>query len=120
MFSKARTPTRAAVLAALTTTKGCTVRELGNDEYEVTHAGHTFAIGLNTEAFVRDASREVVASAGDGLPNREEVAAFDARFEIDFNGDSIADLFGPLLAIADKLAALTGGIGYECDNDAFQ
>jgi hypothetical protein len=64
--------------------------------------------------------RETVESAGADLANRDEVASFDARFEILFNRDAIGDLFNPLLAVGEKLAALTGGIVYESDNDAFQ
>ena len=74
MFSRSRLPTRADALPALATTKGCTAREVANDEYEVTCGRHTFSVGLYIEAFVREESRDAVASAGQRLPNRDEVA----------------------------------------------
>jgi hypothetical protein len=120
LFPKSRVPQREDVLSALSTTRGCSAREVGEYDYDVTFGSHTFSIALNTQAYVRIESREAVESAGSELPNRDEVANFDARFEILFNGDAIGELFTPLLAIADRLAALTGGIGYEADNDAFQ
>jgi hypothetical protein len=100
--------------------QGCSVREVATDEYQVTCGSHRFAVALSTQPHVREEARELVESAGTTLPNPDEVATFDARFEILFPRDEIGDLFNPLLAIADELAMMTGGAVYEPDNDAFQ
>lgn len=120
MFPKARLPTKEAVIATLRSLRSANVTDRGDMEFTVTTDEGTFDVGLNTLSFVVIESREAVERNRDALENADEVASYDARFELNFEQRHMGNLFNPLLAAAERLAKLTSGVVYESNNGVFQ
>jgi hypothetical protein len=122
MFPKARVPSKEAVISTLSTIRSAKVTDRGEMEFTVTTDGGSFDVGLNTLSFVLEETRFVVDRNRDALDNADEVATYDARFELNFDQRDMAngDLFNPLLAAAERLAKLTSGVVYESNTGEFQ
>ncbi len=122
LFPKARIPTKEAVIASLNTLRNAKVTDRGEMEFTVATDGGNFDVALNTESYVVEEARFAVDSNRGALDNPDEVATFDARFELLFDHRDMAngDLFDPLLGAAERLAKLTSGVVYETDNGVFQ
>lgn len=122
LFRKARVPTNEAVVATLSTLRSAKVTDRGEMEFTVSTDGGSFDVALNTESYVVEEARFAVDRNGDALDNPDEVATYDARFELLFDHRDMAkgDLFNPLLAAAERLAKLTSGVVYEIDSGEFQ
>jgi hypothetical protein len=120
LFPKARIPTKDAVIATLRTLRSATVTDRGEMEFTVATDGGSFDVSLNTLSYVLEETRFALDRNGDALDNPDEVATYDARFELLFDYLDIGDLFNPLLAAAERLAKLTSGVVYESDNGVFQ
>ncbi|MCW5801204.1 MAG: hypothetical protein KIT31_02230 [Deltaproteobacteria bacterium] len=121
LFPKAKLPGKESVLRTLREIKGVRVDTTGEAmKFTVIAVGGHFDVGLNVSMDVVVESREAVERARDELEKPEEIAAYDARFELLFSRDEIGVLFNPLLAAAERLARLTAGVVYESDNGVFQ
>jgi hypothetical protein len=120
MFSKEHLPSEAAVKAALAKVRDVSVTKAAEMEFTVTAATASFTVALNDESWVAIETKEVVERKGGSLPNRAEVARYDARFELLFDQADMGDLFAPILSAAERLETLTKGIIYEADNGVFQ
>jgi hypothetical protein len=122
MFPKTRIPTKEALITTLSSLRSAKVTDRGGMAFTVATNGGSFDVALNAESYVVLETREAVDRNGDALDNADEVAKYDARFELLFDHRDMAkgDLFNPLLAAAERLAKLTSGVVYEVDNGVFQ
>jgi len=120
LFPKARIPTKEAAISTLSTLRSAKVTDRGDMEFTVATDGGSFDVALNTLSYVVEEARFAVDRNGDALDNADEVATYDARFELLFDQRDMGDLFNPLLGAAERLAKLTSGVVYETDNGVFQ
>ncbi|MBV8760172.1 MAG: hypothetical protein JO257_22965 [Deltaproteobacteria bacterium] len=122
LFPKARIPTKEAVIATLSTIRSAKVTDLGDMEFTVVTDGGTFDVSLNTLAYVLEETRFVVDENRKSVERADEIATYDARFELLFDERDMAsgDIFNPLLAAAERLEKLTSGVVYETNTGEFQ
>lgn len=120
LFPKARTPSKDAVHNTLSTIRGARVTDRADMEFTVATDGGSFDVSLNRLSYVVEESRFAVDRDRASLDNPDEVATYDARFELLFDHRDMGNLFNPLLAAAERLAKLTSGVVYESDNGVFQ
>jgi len=120
LFPNARVPTEEAVIATLSTLRSAKVTDLGDMEFTVITDGGSFDVALNAESYVIIETREAVERNRDALDNADEIATYDARFELLFEQQDMGDLFNPILGAAERLAKLTSGVVYESNNGVFQ
>ncbi len=120
LFPKGRVPTEAAVAATLSTLRSANVTALGDMEFTISAGGGSFDVALNAESYVIIETREAVERNRGALDNADEIATYDARFELLFDQQDMGDLFNPILGAAERLAKLTSGVVYESNNGVFQ
>ena len=128
LFPKERVPSKDSVRSTLSQIRDATLTDqeepgaLEPEEMGFTVAVHgkSFGVGLNTWSYVVIETREAVARNRALLDHPDEVATYDARFELLFDYRDMGDLFNPLLAAAERLAKLTSGVVYESNNGVFQ
>ncbi|MBX3161059.1 MAG: hypothetical protein KF773_34180 [Deltaproteobacteria bacterium] len=121
LFPKSKLPGKESVLRTLREIQGVRVETTGEAmTFTVIAGGGRFDIGLNVSTEVAIEAREAVERARDALEKPDEIAAYDARFELLFDRDEMSVVFNPLLAAAERLARLTRGVVYESDNGVFQ
>lgn len=120
LFSKARIPTKEAVIATLSTLRSAKVTDLGEMEFTVTTDGGSFDVSLNTLPYVLEETRFLIDQHRESLERADEIATYDVRFELLFDNRDMGDLFNPLLAAAERLEKLTSGVVYEANTGEFQ
>jgi hypothetical protein len=82
-------------------------------EFTISAGGGSFDVALNAVPYVIIETREAVERNRDVLDNADEIATYDARFELLFDHQDIRELFNPILGAAERLAKLTSGVVYE-------
>ena len=107
LFPKARVPSKEAIISTLSTIRTSKVTDVGEMAFTVTTDGGSFDVGLNAESYVVVETREKVDRHRDVLDNPDEIATYDARFELLFDLRDMAsgEIFNPLLAAAERLRA---------------
>ncbi|MGE0323300.1 MAG: hypothetical protein AB7K71_17415 [Polyangiaceae bacterium] len=76
-------------------------------------------VGLSRAAHVRDEAAQLVASFGAEQPNRDEVARYDARYEILWDAARSAATFHVVTSIAGALQKACGGVIFDSTDGTF-
>jgi hypothetical protein len=120
MFPKARVPSENAVSEVLRSIRGATIRSEGELAFTVEVGRRSFVVAINALPHIVAETRALVEQHRAALDDPAVIETYDARLELWFDEGDMGDLFNPILAAAERLAELTGGVVYEANTGVFQ
>jgi hypothetical protein len=126
MFPRERTPSSLGDLAAeIGQLEHLKVRSEGDKRLVVTvfdtltNRTADFTIGLNDEPHVIVESAEIAEQFGAERPDRDDIAKFDARFELVWSLDNGDETYNPMLWVSEILQDTCGAVVFDTVSGAF-